>query len=211
MREGEKVVIMASELVPGDVVFLRHGARVPADVLVLEAAQLKVDNSSLTGESRAISKGPEMTSADPLETKNLAFFSTNIVKGTGKGLVVRTGDKTAVGRIASLATRTQTEDTPIRKEIAHFVCIISAVAVALGVTFGAVAAIVGYSPIDSILFLIGIIVANVPEGLLATVTVALTLTAQKMAKKNCLVRRIEAVETLGSTGIICTDKTLVVN
>merc|ERR1719384_1773394 len=112
-----------------------------------------------------------------------------------------------MGRIAGLASGLDTGDTPIAKEIAHFIHIITGVAVFLGVTFFIIAFILGYNWLDAVIFLIGIIVANVPEGLLATVTVCLTLTAKRMASKNCLVKNLEAVETLGSTSTICSDKT----
>merc|ERR1712149_66653 len=144
---------------------------------------------------------------NPLETKNLAFFSTNAVEGTAVGIVVNIGDNTVMGRIAGLASGLDTGDTPIAKEIAHFIHIITGVAVFLGVTFFIIAFILGYNWLDAVIFLIGIIVANVPEGLLATVTVCLTLTAMRMAAKNCLVKNLEAVETLGSTSCICSDKT----
>merc|ERR1712062_136045 len=144
---------------------------------------------------------------NPLETKNLAFFSTNAVEGTATGIVVNVGDNTVMGRIAGLASGLDTGDTPIAKEIAHFIHLITAVAVFLGVTFFIIAFILGYHWLDAVIFLIGIIVANVPEGLLATVTVCLTLTAKRMAAKNCLVKNLEAVETLGSTSTICSDKT----
>jgi len=166
-----------------------------------------VDNSSLTGESEPQSRGPEYTHENPLETKNLAFFSTNAVEGTAKGIVVMIGDNTVMGRIAGLATGLETGETPIAKEIAHFIHIITGVAVFLGVSFFIIAFILGYNWLDAVIFLIGIIVANVPEGLLATVTVCLTLTAKRMASKNCLVKNLEAVETLGSTSTICSDKT----
>merc|ERR1712062_872144 len=144
---------------------------------------------------------------NPLETKNLAFFSTNAVEGTATGIVVNIGDWTVMGRIAGLASGLDMGDTPIAKEIAHFIHIITGVAVFLGVTFFIIAFILGYHWLDAVIFLIGIIVANVPEGLLATGTVCLTLTAKRMAAKNCLVKNLEAVETLGSTSTICSDKT----
>ena len=122
-------------------------------------------------------------------------------------MVVNIGDNTVMGRIAGLASGLETGDTPIAKEIAHFIHLITGVAVFLGVTFFIIAFILGYHWLDAVIFLIGIIVANVPEGLLATVTVCLTLTAKRMAAKNCLVKNLEAVETLGSTSTICSDKT----
>merc|ERR1712055_832790 len=206
-RGGEKVNIKAEELTIGDVVEIKFGDRIPADVRVIEARGFKVDNSSLTGESEPQSRSPDFTNENPLETKNLAFFSTNAVEGTCVGIVVHIGDNTVMGRIAGLASGLDTGETPIAKEIAHFIHIITGVAVFLGVTFFLIAFILGYHWLDAVIFLIGIIVANVPEGLLATVTVCLTLTAKRMAQKNCLVKNLEAVETLGSTSTICSDKT----
>jgi len=207
LRDGEKHNLPAEELTVGDIVEIKFGDRVPADVRVIEARGFKVDNSSLTGESEPQSRSPEFSAENPLETKNLAFFSTNAVEGTCKGIVISIGDNTVMGRIAGLASGLETGETPIAKEIAHFIHIITAVAVFLGVTFFIIAFILGYHWLDAVVFLIGIIVANVPEGLLATVTVCLTLTAKRMAAKNCLVKNLEAVETLGSTSTICSDKT----
>merc|ERR1712198_643900 len=206
-RGGDKLNIKADELTIGDIVEIKFGDRIPADVRVIEARGFKVDNSSLTGESEPQSRGPEFTNENPLETKNLAFFSTNAVEGTCIGVVVHIGDNTVMGRIAGLASGLDTGETPIAKEIAHFIHLITGVAVFLGVTFFIIAFILGYHWLDAVIFLIGIIVANVPEGLLATVTVCLTLTAKRMASKNCLVKNLEAVETLGSTSTICSDKT----
>ncbi|XP_027223738.1 sodium/potassium-transporting ATPase subunit alpha isoform X1 [Penaeus vannamei] len=207
LRDGEKQNVQAEELCIGDIVEVKFGDRIPADIRVIESRGFKVDNSSLTGESEPQSRSPEYTSENPLETKNLAFFSTNAVEGTCKGIVIMIGDNTVMGRIAGLASGLETGETPIAKEITHFIHIITGVAVFLGVTFFVIAFILGYHWLDAVVFLIGIIVANVPEGLLATVTVCLTLTAKRMAAKNCLVKNLEAVETLGSTSTICSDKT----
>uniref|UniRef100_A0A1A8J946 Sodium/potassium-transporting ATPase subunit alpha n=2 Tax=Nothobranchius TaxID=28779 RepID=A0A1A8J946_NOTKU len=207
IREGEKVQINAEEVVAGDLIEVKGGDRIPADIRVVSAHGCKVDNSSLTGESEPQSRSPDCTHDNPLETRNIAFFSTNCVEGTARGIVIYTGDRTVMGRIATLASGLDTGKTPIAKEIEHFIHIITGVAVFLGVTFFILAIILGYSWLEAVIFLIGIIVANVPEGLLATVTVCLTLTAKRMAKKNCLVKNLEAVETLGSTSTICSDKT----
>ncbi|CAH1393568.1 unnamed protein product [Nezara viridula] len=207
IRQGEKLTLRAEDIVLGDVVEVKFGDRIPADIRIIEARGFKVDNSSLTGESEPQSRGVELTNENPLETKNLAFFSTNAVEGTAKGVVISCGDNTVMGRIAGLASGLDTGETPIAKEIHHFIHIITGVAVFLGVSFFIIAFILGYYWLDAVIFLIGIIVANVPEGLLATVTVCLTLTAKRMASKNCLVKNLEAVETLGSTSTICSDKT----
>ncbi|XP_064470594.1 sodium/potassium-transporting ATPase subunit alpha-B-like [Ornithodoros turicata] len=206
-RDGQKHTIPAEEVVVGDIVDVKGGDRIPADIRVTLAQGFKVDNSSLTGESEAQTRSPEYSHENPVETKNLAFFSTNCVEGTGTGVVVNTGDRTVMGRIANLASGLEMGETPIAREIEHFIHLITGVAVFLGVTFFIIAFILGYNWLDAVIFLIGIIVANVPEGLLATVTVCLTLTAKRMAAKNCLVKNLEAVETLGSTSTICSDKT----
>ncbi|KAK7887013.1 hypothetical protein WMY93_026634 [Mugilogobius chulae] len=182
---GEKVQINAEEVVAGDLIEVKGGDRIPADIRVVSAHGCKVDNSSLTGESEPQNRSPDCTHDNPLETRNIAFFSTNCVEGTARGVVICTGDRTVMGRIATLTSGLESGKTPIAKEIEHFIHIIT----------------------GAVIFLIGIIVANVPEGLLATVTVCLTLTAKRMAKKNCLVKNLEAVETLGSTSTICSDKT----
>merc|ERR1711899_66061 len=206
-RNGEKINIEAKDLTIGDICEVKFGDRIPTDLRVLEARGFKVDNSSLTGESEPQSRSPDFTNENPLETKNLAFFSTNAVEGTCVGVVVHIGDNTVMGRIAGLASGLEGGETPIAKEIGHFIHLITAVAVFLGVSFFIIAFILGYNWLDAVIFLIGIIVANVPEGLLATVTVCLTLTAKRMAAKNCLVKNLEAVETLGFTSCICSDKT----
>ncbi|KAM9225257.1 sodium/potassium-transporting ATPase subunit alpha-3 isoform 2-T2 [Dugong dugon] len=207
IREGEKMQVNAEEVVVGDLVEIKGGDRVPADLRIISAHGCKVDNSSLTGESEPQTRSPDCTHDNPLETRNITFFSTNCVEGTARGVVVATGDRTVMGRIATLASGLEVGKTPIAIEIEHFIQLITGVAVFLGVSFFILSLILGYSWLEAVIFLIGIIVANVPEGLLATVTVCLTLTAKRMARKNCLVKNLEAVETLGSTSTICSDKT----
>ncbi|XP_055342143.1 sodium/potassium-transporting ATPase subunit alpha-B-like isoform X2 [Paramacrobiotus metropolitanus] len=206
IRNSQKSSIVADQLVLGDLVEVKGGDRIPADLRIIESKSLKVDNSSLTGEAEPQSRTTE-SNENPLESKNIAFFSTNAVEGTGVGIVIRCGDNTVMGRIAQLTTGLDSGETPIAKEIHHFILIITSVAVFLGVVFLIISAVMGYHWLTTIIFMISIIVANVPEGLLATVTVCLTLTAKRMAKKNCLVKNLEAVETLGSTSTICSDKT----
>uniref|UniRef100_A0A2K6FE46 Sodium/potassium-transporting ATPase subunit alpha n=1 Tax=Propithecus coquereli TaxID=379532 RepID=A0A2K6FE46_PROCO len=207
IRNGEKMSINAEDVVVGDLVEVKGGDRIPADLRIISANGCKVDNSSLTGESEPQTRSPDFTNENPLETRNIAFFSTNCVEGTARGIVVYTGDRTVMGRIATLASGLEGGQTPIAAEIEHFIHIITGVAVFLGVSFFILSLILEYTWLEAVIFLIGIIVANVPEGLLATVTVCLTLTAKRMARKNCLVKNLEAVETLGSTSTICSDKT----
>nr|KAF6372967.1 ATPase H+/K+ transporting non-gastric alpha2 subunit [Pipistrellus kuhlii] len=213
IRDSEKKIIPAEQLVVGDIVEIKGGDQIPADIRLLFAQGCKVDNSSLTGESEPQPRSCEFTHDNPLETKNIGFYSTTCLEvsispvGTATGMVINTGDRTIIGHIASLASGVGNEKTPIATEIEHFVHIVAGVAISIGVLFFIIAVSMKYRVLDSIIFLIGIIVANVPEGLLATVTVTLSLTAKRMAKKNCLVKNLEAVETLGSTSIICSDKT----
>ncbi|OQR92998.1 sodium/potassium-transporting ATPase subunit alpha [Achlya hypogyna] len=208
IRDGKSQKINATQLVRGDIVLLKGGDKVPADVRVVECSDdFMVDNSCLTGESEPLKRVPHCTDENPLETKNLCFFGTLIPQGNGKGIVVNIGDFTVMGRIAKLATATGTELTPIAREINHFVHIITGVAVTTGVIFFIIGFIKKLEFQTNLAFMIGIIVANVPEGLLATVTVCLSLAAARMSKKNMLVKNLQGVETLGSTTCICSDKT----
>nr|XP_023395589.1 potassium-transporting ATPase alpha chain 1 [Loxodonta africana] len=171
IRDGDKCQINADQLVVGDLVEMKGGDRVPADIRILAAQGCKVDNSSLTGESEPQTRSPECTHESPLETRNIAFFSTMCLEGTAQGLVVNTGDRTIIGRIASLASGVENEKTPIAIEIEHFVDIIAGLAILFGATFFVVAMCIGYTFLRAMVFFMAIVVAYVPEGLLATVTV----------------------------------------
>jgi len=206
-RDGKVVEVDAVDLVLGDIVDIHGGDKTPADIRIIRSHGLKVDNSSLTGESVPIAIRPESQDPNHMESKNLAFYSTNVVEGKGRGVVIKTGDDTVMGSIAGLVAGMDEGQTPINKEIQSFVHLISAIAISIGVIFFIIAIVMGYEWIEAVIFFIGIIVANVPEGLLITVTVSLTLTAKRMAAKNCLVKNLEGVETLGSTSVICSDKT----
>lgn len=206
LRNGEKAEMNAVNLVVGDIVEVKLGNKVPADIRIIECSNMKVDNSSITGESEFQSRSVECTDDDLKESKNVAFFTSSVVEGSGTGVVIATGDHTFIGHIAGLASGTASSETPIHREIHHFIKIISAIAITLGVIFF-LFGLTTYPIITNVVFVIGIIVANVPEGLLATVTVSLTLTSKRMARKNVLVKNLESVETLGSTKTICSDKT----
>ena len=207
IRGGKKIEVMATELTRGDIVVIKAGDKIPADVRLLEVTNFRVDNSSLTGESEPQKRNTINKHENPLEATNLAFYGTLSTEGSAKGLVIRTGDDTVIGKIAALTAGAADQETPIAQEIHHFIKIISAVAIFLGILFLVIGLILDPDIIQQLVFMIGIIVANVPEGLLATVTVSLTLTAQRMASKNVLVKNLESVETLGSTTVIASDKT----
>ena len=207
LRDEQVSRIEARLLVPGDVILLEEGDRVPADGRLIEVNQLKVDHSSLTGESEPQLRKLACTHNNLLESRNMVFSGTLVQSGNGKALVYGTGMNTQIGRIVQLTKEVVTVETPIRKELRHFIRIISGIAIALGLLFFMLSVFLGKPLIGSLIFAIGIIVANVPEGLLPTVTLALTMASKRMAKKNALIRNLEAVETLGSTTVICTDKT----
>ena len=208
VREGRETKVDAKYIVPGDIVKVKGGENIPCDICVFKANEMKVNNASLTGESEDILIDPELEPVDNIfETKNVAFFGTMCTAGEGTGICFRTGDATVIGQIANLASSAESAETPLSIEIHRFIKIISAVAIFLGVTFFFFGLAYGYGIITNLVFMIGIIVANVPEGLLATVTVSLALTAQRMAGKMVLVKNLESVETLGSTSCICSDKT----
>lgn len=208
LRDGKFMNVPAEELVLGDIVRLENGRKIPADVIVLKSEGVKVDNSSLTGESEPLKRSPACTDPSPWRSKNVAFFGTNCVEGKGMGLVARCGDATAIGTIAEKTISGEKPQALMVEEIDRFVHMIGAIAITIGIVFLLVASlVVGYPVLDAVIFCIGIIVANVPEGLLATVTVALTITAQRMAQKNVLVKSTLIVETLGSVTAIASDKT----
>lgn len=206
-RDGIRTTIPSDKLTVGDIIEVFAGDIIPADIRILRSHGLKVDNSSLSGEAKPVSKNPLCTSDNPLETKNLAFCSTFAVEGSAKGMVVRVGNDTVIGQVADLTSSIESDETLISNEIKSFVRVISQIAMLLGIVFFIIAILMGYQWLDAVVFLIGTIVANVPEGLLVTVTVSLTLTAGKMASKNCLVKNLETVETLGATSVILSDKT----
>ncbi|HUX83427.1 MAG TPA: HAD-IC family P-type ATPase [Halothiobacillus sp.] len=207
LRDGQVSRIEARLLVPGDVILLEEGDRIPADGRLIEVNQLKVDHSSLTGESEPQLRTLACTHDKLLESRNMVFSGTLVQSGNGKALVYGTGMNTQIGQIVQLTKETVTVETPIRKELRYFIRVISSIAITLGVLFFILSVFLGKPLIGSLIFAIGIIVANVPEGLLPTVTLALTMASKRMAKKNALIRNLEAVETLGSTTVICTDKT----
>lgn len=169
---------------------------------------MKVDNSSLTGESDQLIRTNYCTDPEKiLETKNVAFFGTLCTSGKGKGVVFNIGKKTVIGQIANLAEQAQPGETPIRKEINRFVVMISFIAIGFGLCLFGIGFAIGYDVTSNVQFALGIILAIVPEGLPITITVSLTVAAKKLSGLKVLVKNLESVETLGSTSCICSDKT----
>jgi sodium/potassium-transporting ATPase subunit alpha len=207
LRDDKPERTGAEHVVPGDVMLLYEGDRICADGRLLEQNQMKIELSSLTGESEPELRHIDATHENILESRNMVFSGTMVQSGDGKALVYGTGMHTQIGRIVQLTRETQQVETPIRKELKYFIRIISFIAMFLGILFFAVSVAIGKGQIASLIFAIGIIVANVPEGLLPTVTLALTMASKRMARKNALIKNLESVETLGSTTVICTDKT----
>ena len=208
VRGGMALEVPASEVVRGDVLLLEEGGQVPADARLVEVVGLKVDNSSLTGESEPQLRTVESTNHRLLESRNVVFSGTQVMAGNGRAVVFATGMKSQIGRTADLTQTVTAREIPIRREIHRFTRIISTVAVVMGGLVFLVSLGWVDTPIWSkLVFAIGIIVANVPEGLMATVTLSLSIAARRMASQNALVRNLESVETLGCTTVICTDKT----
>jgi calcium-translocating P-type ATPase len=197
LRDGRAVEVDANELVVRDVVLLASGDRISADLRVLEAHALSVDTSALTGESVPVAVGPEET----------AFAGTFVVEGEGLALVTATASDTRLAGIARLTRASRHPRGPLAQELERVVRTVAVLAVGLGGAFFVTALLVGTPASSGFLFAIGVTVALVPEGLLPTVTLSLAMGAQRMAARHALVRRLESVETLGSTTFICTDKT----
>ncbi|KAL4509385.1 hypothetical protein ABPG72_018316 [Tetrahymena utriculariae] len=209
IRGGQTKQIEAVHLVVGDIVVIRLGEKIPADIRILESNEMKVDNSPLTGESEPLLRTIECSHPESyLETSNIAFFGTLCKEGNGKGIVISTGDRTMLGQIADLSSGEKKTKTPLRVELDRFVILITVIAIFLGVLFFLLALLyMNYKFNDCLVFGIGILVANVPEGLLGCITISLAITAKNLSAKSVLVKNLEAVETLGSTSCICSDKT----
>lgn len=212
VRDGSSQLIPADELVVGDLVWVRNGDKVPADLRIVMCSNLKVENSSLTGESELISLTTKCQDASvpALECKNVAFNGSLCYDGSALGVVLSIGDKTVIGRIAKLASSTAQRETNMQREVKSFVQFISILAVTMASTLFAIGMVRmnGDDALNTFVngFLV-IIVANVPQGLPATVTSLLTITAKRMATHNIFVKRLDCVETMGSLTLIATDKT----
>ncbi len=208
LRAGRTAVIPAARVVEGDVLLLEEGDRVPADARLFEVIGLKVDNAPLTGESEPQLRTTHPTDRHLLHSRNVVFSGTTVQSGRGKAVVFATGMRTQIGRTAEMTQSVAVRATPLHVELRRFMLIISLIAVGMGLAVLLTGLLWLDNPFWSqLIFAIGIIVANVPEGLLATVTLSLALAARRMAANQALVKNLESVETLGCTTVICTDKT----
>ncbi|KAI8093524.1 uncharacterized protein BX664DRAFT_278550 [Halteromyces radiatus] len=207
IRDGKMVQIDASQLVVGDVVLIRMGDKVPADVFIF-AGEIKVDNSSLTGESDPQERGPTNSQKNPLEAENMAYSGTLAVNGECYGIVVRTGDHTVLGQIAGLAGDEHKAPSPLSVEISNFVKIIATIAFTTAVIFFGIGLPVNsYNVSLTINFAVSVFIGWVPQGVPMTVTILLTIAAKRMANRNVLVKDLQGVETLGAITLLATDKT----
>lgn len=209
-RDGKVFEIKAEDLVVGDIVVLEEGRSIGADMRLLKEYNLKTDESSLTGESTPIEKDYQLVFSDPVgigDRLNSVYMSTPIVYGHGEGIVVATGEKTEIGKIAKMLADEKEEATPLQKRLADLSKILGIIAVLIIVAIFAVALIQRRDPLEMFITAISLAVAAVPEGLPAVVTIVLALGVQRMVKVNTIVRRLPSVETLGAVSVVCSDKT----
>ncbi len=207
IRGGLSVSLLAEELAPGDLLLVKEGDRVPADARLIAVEGLLVNNAPLTGESQ-----PVVLTADPvdqhlIESSNIVFAGCLVLRGTAQAVVFATGLRTEFGKLAHLSQAISRAPSPLERQTAHMVRVLTIIAVSLGVSFFLYGVFSGRSLWVNLVFMMGIIVANVPEGLLPTFTLALAMGSLRMARKNVLVTSLNAVEALGAAQVICTDKT----
>jgi len=208
LREGKAVRLLADRLVPGDIVLLEEGNNIPADCRLVEAFGVHVNDATVTGESLSKLRTAEPSAKEEIiHAENILLAGTSMVSGQAQAVVFATGMHTEFGKIAHLTQTGREEMSPLREQIAYLSRLIGILAVAIGLIFFGISRILGVPFWEDFIFAIGIIVAMVPEGLLPTLTLALVLATQRMAKRHVLIRYLPSVETLGSTTVICTDKT----
>ena len=206
-RHGRDSEVDAGDLVPGDVFALHEGDKVPADARIVEAHDLIVNNAPLTGEARPQTLETGACQGLLSEAGNIAFAGCTVLRGSGRAVVFATGYRTQFGRIAKLSQGVKHSASPLEREIDHMVRVLTFVAVTMGLIFFAYGVIAERSLWVSLVFMMGIIVANVPEGLLPTFTLSLAMGSLRMARRNVLVKELNAVEAMGAVHVICTDKT----
>ncbi|MDT3706192.1 MAG: cation-transporting P-type ATPase [Thiobacillus sp.] len=208
-RDGRKQRIHSEQLVPGDVVLLQSGDRVPADLRLFHVKSLQVDESALTGESVPVHKHPDPLALDTVlgDRKNLAFTGTLVTAGQGEGVVWATADQTETGHIARLISEAVDLSTPLTKKIAYLSRLLLWVILALAAAIIAIGVLRGENLVETFMAAVALAVGAIPEGLPAAVTIVLAIGVARMAKRRAIIRKLPAVETLGSTTVICSDKT----
>ncbi|NLU53714.1 MAG: calcium-translocating P-type ATPase, PMCA-type [Clostridiaceae bacterium] len=217
-RNGHVIQIKSEEIVPGDIVLIEAGDAIPADMRLIEASSLKVEEASLTGESVPVEKTSEALSSDkgddiPLgDRSNMVYMGTSAVYGRGEGVVTATGMSTEMGKIAGIISNSGNEKTPLQEKLASLSKVLSIAVLAVSVFIFAFSILrngdySGTSILDAFMLAVSLAVAAIPEGLVAVVTVVLSIGVTKMSERNAIIRRLTAVETLGCTQIICSDKT----
>ena len=209
VRDGEEIIIPAALLVPGDIVLLEAGDKISADIRLIEAINLTIDESILTGESNTVNKNTDIIPEKTIlaERHNMAFAWTITSTGKAKGIVVKTGMQTELGAIAEMVQSTKETQTPLQKKLKKLWVLLWGIALAICIIVLIIGVIKWFSLIDMIFIAISLAVSAIPEWLPAVVTITLALGVQKMYRKNALIRKLKAVETLWSTTVICTDKT----
>lgn len=206
-RDGQETEVVADHLVPGDILIIREGDKVPADARLIETQNLVVNNAPLTGEARPVHIVSVAEDSAITESTNIAFAGCTVMKGRGLAVVFATGSRTEFGKIATLSHGVKRAASPLERETAHMVRVLTIIAVIMGTVFF-IYGLLNDRPLwINLVFMMGIIVANVPEGLLPTFTLSLAMGSVRMAKRNVLVKSLNAVEALGAVHVICTDKT----
>ena len=210
IRDNNMIVIPSKDLVPGDIVVLDTGDYVPADIRIIESVNLKVQESALTGESVPVEKISDVINEEAIGTsdmKNMLFSSGLVTYGRGKGIVVETGMNTEVGKIASIINSTEETETPLQVKLDKLGKTLGILALCICVVIFFIGLCYGKDPINMFMTAVSLAVAAIPEGLAAVSTIVLAIGVQRMVKKNAIVKKLPAVETLGSASVICSDKT----
>ena len=211
IRDGQEIEIDARELVPGDLALLIAGCQVPADMRLIQSAGLKIEESALTGESVPVSKSADFLAPEAGtgsgKGKNMAYMTSYVTSGRGKGIVTATGMGTEIGRIAAMIHGAPEEETPLQKRLGELGKVLSLTAVALCAALFLMAVIQKRDVMEMLITAISLAVAAVPEGLPAVVTIVLALSVTRMVKAGTIVRKLPSVETLGAVSVVCTDKT----
>ncbi|MCV2216365.1 cation-transporting P-type ATPase [Thauera sp. Sel9] len=210
LRDGRRQEVDAAELVPGDLVFLASGDKVPADLRLIEARSLRIEEAVLTGEALAVEKSPEPVAADASlgDRRSMAYSGTLVTYGQGCGVVVATGAGSEIGRISAMLQSVESMTTPLLRQMAGFSTMLTWVVLAIALAAFAFGTLLrGYAPGEMFLAAVSLAVAAIPEGLPAVMTITLAIGVQRMARRRAIIRRLPAVEALGSVTVICSDKT----